>query len=690
MGGTSNPSDSWLSGEPAPSSFYPLPHQDRPLHPPAPASGFQELIDRAPQAMAVCDRELRYLAVNRRWKKDFGLEDRNLVGQRHSDLFPYLGVHWDRALRSVLLGHPEECPRDQWVQPSHRPAWVRWHLEPWSSKRETIGGFTITCEILDTEAPDPLTQIGRSLFHSPFNPFVRLDFEGRIIEWNAAARAWAFTAVAREPQPYFWDAFCPDQHRDGVRLHFLHDARETVAQRSFCFAPLWSRAFHSPEPDQFEAAWAAHPYVDAQNQILGVLFFGLALPNAAPPGAPPAAPALPPFAGSSLAQLVEFAPFGLVLLDPEGRTVFANHEHASLLGLDLRSHPNIEDWLRSACPSPQDAEKLIDTWKQSVWQEEGTRTFLLRSSNHHLCRIRFHPRRTGDGGLLLALSDVTEYYQKLEHIEDEEGRFRSLFHHAQVGLALEDVAGRIVYANAAFSKLTHQNPDTLLQRSFLDLVHPEDRPSVHARISEIRHHAPSESPSLDVRLLPGPPSPASPQDTGEIFVRLTLCGIPETGRDALLLACFLTDIAIERLKPGRASHSSPEDSARLSSLRRHSMAFEQAGEAILITDPSGRILEWNPAASRLFGYPRQAILGKSFSILFSPSQPHRFHHSVAAAFAESGSWTGTQAFFRQDGSEGLCELHYVAVPELSGGSTLIIGFHRPAGPTDAEYSAAGS
>lgn len=541
MAGTTNPNDAWLSGETGPSSFYPqeLPHPSA-----TPSSGFQDLIDRANRATAVCDRELRYLAVNWRWKKDFALEDRNLVGQKHGDLFPYLGTRWEDAVRSVLQGHPEGCPQDEWVLPSNRPAWVSWHLEPWTSKRGAVGGFTITCDLLGPEARDPIAQVGYSLRGSS-NPFVRTDLQGRILECNAAARAWAFSGFAPENHPCFWDAFCLEKHREAVRIRFLQGIEESLREGQFCVEPIWSQPFFPSLFERNDVTWSAQPLLDEKDRINGIFWVGLSIPKA--PDPLPSPPGLPPLTEASLAQILELAPFGLVLLDSAGRAVFANHEHASLLGLDLRSHASIDDWLRSACPHGQDPEKLVQAWKQSVWQDESACSFALRTPDHRLRHIRFHPRRVSDGGLLLSLLDVTGFQQKLDLLQDAEANFRSLFRHAQIGLALENPSGTIVQANAACYGLTHRSPDQLRGQSFLGLIHAEDRPAVQSRIAEIRKNVVSPATSLDVRLI-SPSSGGEPrQDASSSFVRLLICGIPGTSGELLHFAYFLTDVAIERL-----------------------------------------------------------------------------------------------------------------------------------------------
>ncbi|HEX7052699.1 MAG TPA: PAS domain S-box protein [Burkholderiales bacterium] len=54
------------------------------------------------------------------------------------------------------------------------------------------------------------------------------------------------------------------------------------------------------------------------------------------------------------------------------------------------------------------------------------------------------------------------------------------------------------------------------------------------------------------------------------------------------------------------------------------MDFEKlvaaAGDAIVVADPQGRILVWNPAAERLFGFTADEALGRSLDLII----PERF------------------------------------------------------------------
>ena len=48
----------------------------------------QFFLDHAPGAMAMLDRELRYLAVNREWQAHHAPDGRSLLGRSHYDVYP--------------------------------------------------------------------------------------------------------------------------------------------------------------------------------------------------------------------------------------------------------------------------------------------------------------------------------------------------------------------------------------------------------------------------------------------------------------------------------------------------------------------------------------------------------------------------------------------------------------------------
>ncbi len=78
-----------------------------------------------------------------------------------------------------------------------------------------------------------------------------------------------------------------------------------------------------------------------------------------------------------------------------------------------------------------------------------------------------------------------------------------------------------------------------------------------------------------------------------------------------------------------------EEELRLSEERLQGI-IALAQEAILTTDDALRVVLFNPAAERLFGYPAEEIVGRPLSVLI-PGRLRTGHDVHVAAFADSGS-----------------------------------------------------
>ncbi|MCA9797482.1 MAG: PAS domain S-box protein, partial [Candidatus Eremiobacteraeota bacterium] len=66
-------------------------------------------LENAPAAMAMFDREMRYLLVSRRFAADYGLVSGELVGRCHYDVFSDLPVRWREAHQRCLQGEVVSC-----------------------------------------------------------------------------------------------------------------------------------------------------------------------------------------------------------------------------------------------------------------------------------------------------------------------------------------------------------------------------------------------------------------------------------------------------------------------------------------------------------------------------------------------------------------------------------------------------
>src|SRR5262245_49942228 len=104
-------------------------------------------VEHAPAAIAMFDREMRYLAVSRRYILDFRLpQDAQLIGRSHYEVFPDIPQRWRDVHARVLAGEELSHAEDQFTRQDGCTHWVRWSMAPWRRADGSIGGALLFSE----------------------------------------------------------------------------------------------------------------------------------------------------------------------------------------------------------------------------------------------------------------------------------------------------------------------------------------------------------------------------------------------------------------------------------------------------------------------------------------------------------------------------------------------------------------
>lgn len=107
----------------------------------------QLLIEQSPMAMALLDRNLRYLLASHRWLLDYKLGDVSIVGLSHYELLPELPERWKSIYQRCLAGAMEQC-EDLFTHANGQTDWVKWEAKPWHTRAGGVGGLLLFSEIV--------------------------------------------------------------------------------------------------------------------------------------------------------------------------------------------------------------------------------------------------------------------------------------------------------------------------------------------------------------------------------------------------------------------------------------------------------------------------------------------------------------------------------------------------------------
>lgn len=105
-------------------------------------------VQYAPAAIAMFDREMRYIAFSRRWLRDYKIADADIIGHSHYEVFPDLPEHWRGVHRRCLAGATESADEEAFPRGDGSVDWVRWEVHPWHAGEGSIGGIIIFSEVI--------------------------------------------------------------------------------------------------------------------------------------------------------------------------------------------------------------------------------------------------------------------------------------------------------------------------------------------------------------------------------------------------------------------------------------------------------------------------------------------------------------------------------------------------------------
>ena len=87
--------------------------------------------------------------------------------------------------------------------------------------------------------------------------------------------------------------------------------------------------------------------------------------------------------------------------------------------------------------------------------------------------------------------------------------------------------------------------------------------------------------------------------------------------------------------------------------RQYQHIFRHMEEAIIVTDLAGNIIDWNPAAEKMFGYNRDEVVGRDTRILMPEGRSQELARHGAKVTRDGDVWKGEYEFQRKNGSRGM-------------------------------------
>ncbi len=354
-----------------------------------------------------------------------------------------------------------------------------------------------------------------------------------------------------------------------------------------------------------------------------------------------------------LASVLEATSDFVGFSDPEGRILYVNHAGRRLVGMgetaDLRRsriadfHPNwaADRVLNEGVPAAQ---------RDGIWSGE---TALLHRDGREIPISQVIVAHRSPEGTVSFLStiarDISERKRAEDALKKSEASIRAFMDAIPEPSFLMEADGTILVANGALARSLGTPLRQLIGVSAFDQLPPEVAEERRKRVARVLESG---------RLLQF-------EDTngGRHFINFVS---PVAGAEGEVsrIAVFAIDITEEK----RAELALRASEERLRACIEHT-----PNVAVQWYDSEGRILFWNRASERIFGWKAEEAIGKTLDrLILTPKETAVFVETLKEIQAKGRPVGPAEYHFRRrDGSEGVSLSTMFAIPFLDGGPCFV-------------------
>lgn len=106
------------------------------------------IIEHNRSAVAVHDRDLKYVYVSQKYLEDYQVKEKDIIGKHHYDVFPDFPQKWRDVHQLALRGIVSSAEDDLYTRADGSKMWTRWECRPWYKEDDSIGGIIVYTEVI--------------------------------------------------------------------------------------------------------------------------------------------------------------------------------------------------------------------------------------------------------------------------------------------------------------------------------------------------------------------------------------------------------------------------------------------------------------------------------------------------------------------------------------------------------------
>ena len=429
--------------------------------------------EHSPVAIAMFDRDMKYLIASHRWRHDFRLGDAPLTGRSHYEVIPEIPQRWREIHRRCLAGAVEKSDEDPFLRADGTTNWTRWEIHPWRQADGAIGGIIIFSEDINerkraTQALVDSETKFREIAENITDAFWTTSPDLHEVYYVSPAyeKIWGRTAESLYADPHQWSSAIVEEDRPHVM--------ETFA-RLMADAPSVSVEYRITRPDG-AVRWIhdrGFQVRDANGRLVRMTGIAADITDSKPVE----------LASLRLAAIVESSDDAIIGKDLNSIITSWNRGAQKVFGYTAAEMVGTSI-LRLIPPDRHEEETVILTKIRLGESVEHFET-LRRTKDGRLIDVSVtaSPIKDATGkpiGISKVARDISDRKRTEAALQKSEGQFRLLVEQAADAFFLHDSQGNFLEVNRRACESLGYTRDELLQMSVADIsaMTPEEARNV--------------------------------------------------------------------------------------------------------------------------------------------------------------------------------------------------------------------
>jgi PAS domain S-box-containing protein len=430
------------------------------------------IIANTRSAIAVHDRELRYVYVSQRYLEEYKVLEKDIIGKHHYEVFPGLPQKWKDVHQRALSGEVCSAEDDPYYREDGTVDWTRWECRPWYAADGSIGGIIIYTEVVTERkrTEEALRESANQLQEAQEIARMgrwELNHKNGHLEWSNGI--FDLFEVCRQSFPASHEAFLSFVHPDDRNLVDAAYSESVKRKKTYEIEHRlqmqdgrikWVNEIGRTEYDDFGKPLRS---VGTVQDVTERRQAEEALRESE----------------KKYRKIFETAPVGIFQNTPQGRFLSVNPEFARMAGYASPSEmiEQVSDIATQLYVRPAERDRYTELLQRNGQVKHYEIEFKRNDGSTFWASFNTKALRNPDGSIVYDgfLTDVTERVRAEQALRNAEALQRKMVANIGDVIVIIDKEGVNRYKSPNIEKWFGWKPEDVVGASTLENVHPEDK-----------------------------------------------------------------------------------------------------------------------------------------------------------------------------------------------------------------------